>query len=61
MTFSMMRKAVSLFNHADAPKSTRRHMQRQWLRSMEFLGDRHILANHVGRVTTRDTFILRNY
>ena len=46
----LLRMAVRLYSNPLAPKHVNRHNQRQWLKSIEFLGDKWLLAKKVGRV-----------
>lgn len=46
----LLRMAVRLYNNPHVPKEINRHNQRQWLKSIEFLGDRWLLAKQVERV-----------
>lgn len=46
----LLRMAVRLWNSPHVPKEVNRHNQRQWLKSIEFLGDKWLLAKKVGRV-----------
>lgn len=59
MNVSLMRKAITLFRHADISRQTQRHLQRQWLRSMEMLGDKHCLATPIPRKTGDDRILQR--
>jgi hypothetical protein len=59
MSFTLMRKAITLFRHADTTRATQRHLQRQWLRSMKMLGDKHCLAKPSPRKTDADDRILQ--
>jgi hypothetical protein len=56
---SLMRKAIRLYSNPDNTKQQNRRMQRQWIRSMEFLGDRHVLRKTSPRMTPEDPRILR--
>ncbi len=49
-SFSLKRKALTLYNNPMADKATNRHNARGWLRAVCILGDKWILANNVGRV-----------
>ena len=44
MNTKMLTHVRKLFNTADVPTSTNRHNQRQWVRSIRFLGDRWLVA-----------------
>lgn len=46
----LLRMAVRLYNSPHVPKHINRHNQRAWLKSIEFLGDKWLLAKKVGRV-----------
>lgn len=43
---TLARRAVRLYNNTMVPKTTNRHNQRSWLRSVHMLGDRWLLANN---------------
>lgn len=43
VTFSMLRKAVSLYRNDMVPREQWKKNAAKWLRSMLMLGDRHIL------------------
>lgn len=51
LSFSLRRKSVDLWRNEYAPKQTQRHNQRGWLRAKLYLGDRHLLARPVQRIT----------
>lgn len=59
MSFALMRKAITLYSNPDNSREQNRRMQRQWLRSMEFLGDKHILNQKAQRVTESDPRLLK--
>lgn len=42
MSTARLRQAIRLYRHG--PRSTRRHNQKMWLRSVHQLGDRWLLA-----------------
>jgi hypothetical protein len=42
-TFSLLRKALSLYRGQGIPRELAKSNARKWLKQMEFLGDRHIL------------------
>lgn len=44
----MIRRAIRLWSGSTS-KRVNRHNQRQWLKSVEFLGDRWLLARQVTR------------
>ena len=46
----LLRTAIRLYRNPLAPKRTQRHNQRAWLRSIQFLGDRWLLARKVERI-----------
>lgn len=46
-SFALRRKAITLFKHDLAPKSTARHNAKQWLRCIEILGDKWLLVQKV--------------
>lgn len=46
----LLRMAVRLYSSPHVPKHINRHNQRQWLKSIEFLGDKWLLAKRVERV-----------
>lgn len=58
MNVALMRKAITLFRHADLPRESQRHLQRKWLRMMELLGDKHCLATPSPRKTDTDDRVL---
>lgn len=49
---SLARRAVRMYNNDMVPKSTNRHNQKSWLRSVHLLGDRWLLAKPQGRLST---------
>lgn len=49
MNVTALRRVRQLFNNPEAPASTNRHNQRQWVRSVRFLGNNWLLATRVGR------------
>lgn len=59
MSFALARKAIKLYSNPDNPKRVNRRMQRQWMASMEFLGELHILKKTIPRVTEEDNRVLR--
>jgi hypothetical protein len=59
MSIQLRRKAIKLYSNPENPKWLNRKMQRQWIASMEFLGDRHALRKTSPRLTTQDPRILR--
>ncbi len=46
----LARLAIRLYSNPLAPKRLNRHNQRAWLRSVQFLGDKWLLAKKVQRV-----------
>jgi hypothetical protein len=46
----LLRMAVRLYSNPNAPKHINRHNQRAWLKSIQFLGDKWLLAKKVERV-----------
>lgn len=48
----LLRMAVRLWNSPHVPKEINRHNQRQWLKSVQFLGDRWLLAKEAPRLST---------
>lgn len=49
ITFSMKRKAINLFNHKHAPKSVVRHNATQWLKAIQYLGPKWLLATPINK------------
>ena len=49
MNTTALRYVRRLFNAEHVPAHTNRHNQRQWVRSIRFLGDKWLLAKHVER------------
>ena len=52
MNTKLLTHVRRLFNSPDVARHVNRHNQRQWVRSIRFLGDRWLLAGHVQRKTT---------
>jgi hypothetical protein len=48
--FTLLRRAVRLWNVPYVPKEINRSNARKWLRSVELLGDRWLLAKQIGRI-----------
>ena len=48
-TLSLAKRAVRLYSCDLVPKSTNRHNQKSWLRSVQMLGDRWLLAKPLTR------------
>lgn len=46
----LLRMAVRLWSNPYMPKEINRHNQRQWLKSIEFLGDKWLLAKQTTRL-----------
>lgn len=51
MNTTALRYVRRLFNTEHVPARTNRHNQRQWVRSVRFLGDKWLLATPVARRT----------
>lgn len=51
MNITALRHVRQLFNVADVPARTNRHNQRQWVRSIRYLGDKWLLAKPLERRT----------
>lgn len=49
MNTTALRRVRQLFNAENVPAHINRHNQRQWVRSIRFLGDKWLLAKHVER------------
>ena len=49
MNARMLKHVRELFNTSYVSNQTNRHNQRQWVRSVKFLGDKWLLASHVQR------------
>ncbi len=49
MNTKMLKHVRQLFNAPHVDKSINRHNQRQWVRSVRFLGDKWLLAKPVMR------------
>ena len=49
MNVTALRRVRKLFNSPDAPARVNRHNQRQWVRSIRYLGDKWLLAKPVER------------
>jgi hypothetical protein len=49
MNTKMLKHVRTLFNTKDVDSRINRHNQRQWVRSIRFLGDKWLLAKHVQR------------
>lgn len=48
-TRELVRKAQNLFNVPYVPPSTNKHNRHQWVRSVQRLGDKWLLAKHIER------------
>jgi hypothetical protein len=46
----LLRQAIRLWSNPLVPKQVQRHNQRAWLRSVQMLGDKWLIAKPVGRV-----------
>lgn len=46
----LAKTAIRLYRNPLVPKHIQRHNQRAWLRSIQFLGDRWLLARKVERI-----------
>ena len=46
----LARLAIRLYSNPLAPKRLNHHNQRAWLRSVQFLGDKWLLAKKVQRI-----------
>lgn len=51
MKTHMLTRVRRLWNSPFVPTEVNRRNQRAWIRSIRLLGDRWLLAQHVGRVT----------
>lgn len=49
MNTKMLTHVRQLFNTQGVDKRINRHNQRQWVRSVRYLGDKWLLAKHVQR------------
>jgi len=49
MSVARIRQAIRLWKTPGVPKASQRHNQRQWLRMIELLGDRWLLAKQMPR------------
>jgi hypothetical protein len=49
MNIKMLVHVRELFNVDYVPRSTNRHNQRQWIKSVRALGDSWLLAKHIER------------
>ncbi len=49
----LARKAVRLYSCDLVPKQTNRHNQIQWLRAIEMLGDKWLLAKSIPKEVTQ--------
>jgi len=49
MNTRILKHVRSLFVREMIPMSTARHNMRQWVRSVRFLGDKHLLAAKVAK------------
>jgi len=46
----LLRQAIRLWSNPLVPKDVQRHNQRAWLRSVQMLGDKWLLARQIGRI-----------
>lgn len=51
-SLSLARRAVRLYRCDLVPKATNRHNQKSWLRSVEMLGEKWLLAKPQQKVST---------
>lgn len=49
MNTNVLAKLRTFYNTPDVPRSTNRHNQRQWVKSVRQLGGKWLLANPVNR------------
>ena len=49
-TRELVRRAHNLFNVPYVPTSTQRHNRHQWVRSVQRLGDKWLLAKNIKRI-----------
>lgn len=49
MKTEALKRVRALFDHPDVPSHIRRHNQRQWVKSVRFLGDKWLLAKQVSK------------
>jgi hypothetical protein len=49
MQVARIRQAINLWKVPSVPRHTQRHNQRQWLRMVELLGDKWLLAKPIER------------
>ena len=49
MNTKMLKHVRTLFNTEGVERRINRHNQRQWVRSIRYLGDKWLLAKHVQR------------
>lgn len=47
----LLRQAIRLWSSPHVSKEINRHNQRQWLRSVQMLGDKWLLAKRMGRIS----------
>ncbi len=46
----LLRQAIRLWSNPLVSKNVQRHNQRAWLRSVQMLGDKWLLARQIGRI-----------
>jgi hypothetical protein len=49
MNTKMLKHVRTLFNTEGVDKRINRHNQRQWVKSIRYLGDKWLLAKHIQR------------
>ena len=52
--YQLKRRAVRIFRQFEVPKHVQRHYQQQWLRCVESLGERWLLARPVQKGADHD-------
>lgn len=53
MKQTLQQRAEALFNNPFADDGTNKYNQAAWVKAMEYLGDKHILAINIGRKETK--------
>ena len=48
-TRELIRRAQALYDYPDVPRSVCRHNRKQWVRSIQWLGDKWLLAKPMER------------
>lgn len=51
MKTNLLARVRKTYNNPDVPRSTNRHNQRAWVRSVRFLGSRWLLAQPIKRAS----------